>query len=95
MRRAPRLQHREAERLGDKVVGPGLQPGEMVFLGVAGREHEDRHADPLAPHLADHVLAVDVGQAHVEDHEVGVAGACRLEGVAAGAGNGHLVIACG
>ena len=60
-----------AERLGDVVVGAGVEGGHLVGLGVAHRQHDDRHLGP-APQARDHLDAVDAGQAEVEDHHVGV-----------------------
>ena len=60
-----------AERLGDVVVGAGVEGGDLVGLAFAHREHDDRHVGPAAQ-AADHLDAVDAGQAEVEDDEVGV-----------------------
>ena len=60
-----------AERLGHVVVGAGVERGDLVGLAVAHGQHDDRHRAPAAQ-AADHVDAVDAGQAEVEDDDVGV-----------------------
>ena len=62
----------EPERLGQVVVGPGVEGRNLVALLVPGREDEDRSAG-IAPHVADDREAVGVGQSEVEQHQVGSA----------------------
>ncbi len=57
------------ERLADVVVRTGLQPAHLVNRLVAGGEHDDRHGAERA-NLAQHAVAVHVGEADVEQHEV-------------------------
>ena len=59
------------ERLRDVVVGAGVEGGDLVALALAHREDDDRNDGPAAQ-AADHLDAVDSGQAEVEDDEVGV-----------------------
>ena len=61
-----------AERLGHVVVGAGVERGDLVALLAARRQHDDRHRAPLAQ-PPDDLQAVHVGQAEVEDHDVGLA----------------------
>ena len=56
-RRRPGEKLSDAERLGDVVVGAQLQAADDVFLLPLRREHEDRHLQPAAPHLAAKVEA--------------------------------------
>ena len=59
------------ERFGDVVVGTGVEGVDLVAaVGTAG-EHDDRDDGP-ASQTADHLGAVHVGQAEIEDHQVGV-----------------------
>ena len=51
-----------AERLGDVVVGAGVERAHLVAFGAARREHQDRHARRLA-HAAADLDAVDIRQA--------------------------------
>ena len=60
----------QCEGLGDVVVAADGQAGQLVLQRVAGREEEDGHADPVGPQAPGHLDAVEVGQHHVEDHEV-------------------------
>lgn len=60
----------DAEGLGDVVVGATVQRLHLLGLAGADREHDHRHRRQLAD-PAQHLLAVDVGQAEVEDHQVG------------------------
>ncbi len=58
------------EGLGHVVVGPSVEGGDLAVLGAVGREHDDGHVAPLADPPA-HLHAVEVGQAEVEDDDVG------------------------
>ena len=60
----------EAERLGDVVVTSTREAGAEV-LGVAAGGEED-HRDVIAggSHPSAHFEAVEVGQVHVEHHQV-------------------------
>jgi hypothetical protein len=77
----------DAEGLGDVVVGAAVQRLDLLRLAGADRQHDHRHRRQLAD-PAQHLLAVDVGQAEVEDHQVGpvlhhplqaLGAACRLD----------------
>ena len=68
-----RRQLARAERLRDVVVGAELQPDDLVDLGVARREHHDRHAR-LGTDLARHLEAGQLGEHQVEEHEVRLVG---------------------
>jgi hypothetical protein len=57
------------ERLADVVVGAGVARRDLVLLLAARRQHDDRHAGPLAER-ADHLEPVHVRQAEVEHHDV-------------------------
>lgn len=81
-----------AEGLGDVVVGTRVQRLDLLVGGVPGGEHDDRHPGPAAQPL-DHVDAVEVGQAQVEHHDVGVAGGGELEGGGTVVGRVDLVLA--
>ena len=59
------------ERLGDVVVGAGLEADDLVELGVLRGEHQDVGVAELADAAAD-LDAVDVGQAEVEHDQVEV-----------------------
>ena len=62
-----------AERLGDVVVGAGVEGLDLVeAVGPAG-EHQDGYVGPAAE-AGDDLGAVHVGQAEVEDHHVGRVG---------------------
>ena len=62
----------DGERLGDVVVGAGLEADDLVELGVLRREHQDVRVAEGADAAA-HLDAVDVGQAEIEDDQVVVA----------------------
>ena len=59
-----------AEGFGQVVVGPGVEAPHLVELGGAGGEHEDRRVAHV-PDALKHLPAVEIGQAHIEDHDVG------------------------
>ena len=59
-----------AERLRQVVVGPGVERLDLVRLLPARGDDHDRHGAPVADAAHD-LDAVEVGQAEVEQHEVG------------------------
>jgi hypothetical protein len=59
-----------AERLGDVVVGAGVEGVDLGRFGVPGGEHDDRHGGPAAEAFHDGD-AIEVRQAEVEDDQVG------------------------
>ena len=74
----PGQELRGAERLRQVVVGAEVERGDLVLLGVAHRQHEDRHrAEP--PDLPAGGEPVDVRQVEVEHDEVGLAVADRAD----------------
>ena len=62
----------KGEGLGHVVVRAALQTGDAVGHRGARREHDDRCSHSLAAQLLEHLEAVDVGQAHIQDDEVEV-----------------------
>ena len=66
------------ERLGEVVVGAGLEPGDHVVGVGPGRHHDDRHVARSADRPA-HLEAVDAGQHDVDEHDVGRLAAEGLE----------------
>jgi RimJ/RimL family protein N-acetyltransferase len=71
----------EVERLGEVVVGTGVEAGEPVLDVVAGGEHQDRGRRPVEAEMAAEVDAVEITTEHdVEDGDVvGEPGAERFE----------------
>ena len=65
--RAKQLRH--AERLDHVVVGAAFQQAHLLGLVRAHRQHDQRDARPGAQPL-EHVGAVHVGQAEIEDDEI-------------------------
>ena len=61
----------EPERLGDVVVGAGVEPDDEVDLVGARGEHEDRGGQAVVADRTRDVEAVHVRQTEVEDDEVG------------------------
>src|SRR6202790_3160321 len=59
-----------SERLGDVVVGAGLQSRDLVRLVTARRQHDDRHPRPAA-YAGDHLGAVAIGQSQIDDQQIG------------------------
>ena len=76
----PRPQLLEPEWLGDVVVGAELQGRDLVRLVVARRQDEDR-GRAVAPDTADDGRPIGIGQAEVEDDEVGSLGIPGSDGV--------------
>ncbi len=67
----PRDEFGEPERLGDVVVGAGVEPDDHVHLLGACGQHDDRQVGMAGPNLATHVEPVDVRQCQVEQDQVG------------------------
>ena len=71
----------ERERLDDVIIGAVIERGDARLDGVARGEHEDRHLDACAAQLLQHLDAVAIGQAEIENHEIEIA-ACRPRAIA-------------
>lgn len=76
----------EAEGLDHVVVGAQLEAHHAVDLVAPRRQEDDGHVGQ-GPHPPAHLVAVDVGQADVEQHDVGNGGG---DGLPAGGDVGHL-----
>ena len=63
----------EPERLGDVVVGAGVETHDDVGLLAAGGQHDDREPFVAGAQGPAHGEAVEVGQGQVEQHEVDAA----------------------
>ena len=61
----------EIERLGEVVVGSGVEAGDAVSCGGSGGEHQDRHTVAFAAQHPTHGETVDDGHRHVEEDGVG------------------------
>src|ERR1051325_2678486 len=58
------------ERLGEIVVGSGIESRDLVAPAVARGEDQDRHlATVLAP-LLEHAHAIHLGQAEIQNHRI-------------------------
>jgi hypothetical protein len=80
-----------AERLGQVIVGPGVERFHLVRgVGPAG-QHDDRRGSPAAQ-PADHVHAVHVGQSQVEDDQVRRVGGGQRQRLRPGLGRVHRVL---
>jgi hypothetical protein len=80
---------RGTERLGEVIIGAGLEPDQGVqFLGT-GREHHDVGIRELAD-LPGHLKAVDVRQAKIQGDDVRIQGLGSQYALGAAAGHSHL-----
>ena len=77
--RDPGQQLGEAERLDDVVDGARLEPEHDVDLRVAGGEHDHRDRRVLPRGMHGDLRSVAVGEAEVEQHEVGRIGVERRD----------------
>ena len=64
-------QFRHRERLHHVVVAADREPVHAVVGGVAGGEEDHRHLRAVVAHAAQHGEPVDIGQHHVEHHQIG------------------------
>ena len=74
----------EREGLGHVVVTTNGEPGQLVLQGVTRRQEKDGDAQTVGAQPPGHLEAVEVGQHHVEDHEVGRILLCLCQRLAAG-----------
>ena len=63
-----RKQLLDRKRLGQVVVGAGIERANLVRILAARRDHNDRHARPCT-HRLHHLDAVHIGQAQIEKHD--------------------------
>ena len=77
------------ERLREVIVGTELEANDLVDLGVARRQHQDRHVT-LAPDPPADLEPVNVRQHHVEDDDLGPILAERLKSALAILGGEHF-----
>ena len=70
LRAHARQQLGEPERLGDVVVGAGVEPADGVHLAVLRGQEHDRHRRALLAHALAHLEPVDAGQPDVEHQQV-------------------------
>ncbi len=83
LRAQPGEQNAQAERLGDVVVGPGIEAQNGVRVRFGRRQHDDRGLDAAAAHQPADLAAVHVGQADVEQNGVEVLRLGEVEGAPA------------
>jgi hypothetical protein len=62
----------ERERLGQVVVGAGVEPFHAILDLRPGGEHQDREPAAVPPDGAGDLEPVQAGHEHVEDHRVGL-----------------------
>ena len=62
-----------AEGFPDIVVGAHLQADDGIRASIKASQHHNRHVS-RGPNPAAHLVAIDVGQHDVNDHQVGGAG---------------------
>ena len=63
------------ERLGHVVVGPAVERGDLAILGAVHGQHDDGDVAPLAD-PSTYLHTVEIGQAEVEDDDVGRSDGC-------------------
>ena len=68
-------------RLGEEVIGPGLQAAHPVFQLVKGGHHDDRNMlrGRLGLETLAHFDAVNARHHHVEEHNIGFGALHRLQ----------------
>jgi hypothetical protein len=81
----PRLQLLQRERLGHVVVGAQVQALDALLDAVGRGEDQHRHAAAAPAQLAQHLEAVHLGQAQVQDQQVELVRRQRGVGLAAAA----------
>jgi hypothetical protein len=89
----PRAQFETAHRFGDEIVCPGFQAGKAGFLIVQHGDHHDGHAAhiQIGPQAAAHLVAIDLRQHHVEEHDIRAHRDGLLDGLQTVAGLDEIV----
>jgi hypothetical protein len=82
----------EGERLGQVVVGSGIEAFDPVTGGGAGGEHQNGETEVFGASHPTHCESVEYRHADVENHGVKVAVTNRLERLAAVPGGRHGVV---
>ena len=59
----------DSERLGQIIVGTGIQGGNLIFFPVPHRYHNDRDLGPFAQAAGD-LHAIQVGQPEIQDDQI-------------------------
>ena len=80
------------ERFGDVVIGARVERLHLVHAVGASGQHDDRRLRPAAQAL-DHLHPIQVGQAKIEDHQVGRIPAGHFERLGSGRRDVHVVVA--
>src|SRR5262249_29541685 len=73
LRTDAREQHAKLEWLGHVVVCARLEPENGVGIGDLGRQHDDRAFEAAAAEQLARLAAVEIGKAHVKQHEIDMA----------------------
>ena len=89
----PRQQLADIERLVDVVIGAEVKRLDLFYFALARRQDDDRQIRPFA-RAPDDVLSIAIGQAEIEQDNVGRLGRNALDAVGNRARAGHLVIVC-
>ena len=63
-------QHLEGKRLGEIVVGSGIQPEDDVGISIARRQHQHRRPASLGAYPPQHAKTVEIGKHHVEHDDI-------------------------
>ena len=83
----------QAERLGDVVVGAGIEAADGVSLAVNRGQHDDRGRDLGPAHLPAQLAPVAVRQADVQQDDVELPGLGLLQPLGRGRRFGRLELA--
>ena len=82
-----------AKGLGEIVIGPQIQSGDLVLLVGAGGDHYHRQGGPAAE-LAQNVQTVHIRQAQIQNHQIRAVGGDHGHGLGS-AGGPHSLVAIG
>ena len=73
----------ETERLGDVVVSPDGQPGDLVFQGIAGRQKQRGRLHTVGPEATQQAEPVHPRHHDVQDEGIGPKGPGTVDGTRA------------
>ena len=81
----------EGEGLGEVIVGPCIQTGYPVSNIVACRQHQDGPSKSRAPKTSTRLQAIDTRKVEIEDHQLGIEVALRIQGKLAAVDPAHVI----
>jgi hypothetical protein len=72
-------QHAQLERLGDVVVGAGIQAEDRIGFGIGAGQHDDRRGDAIASQNTANFAPIHVRQSDIQQDQVVALGLAEID----------------